>query len=59
MRAMQDEMKFVHDNLNYYYMVDLPKGKSALKNKCIYNIKHEENNTQARYKVRLVVKDFR
>lgn len=56
MRAMQDEMKSLHDN-HTYESVNLPK--SALKNKKVYKIKHEENNTQSRYKVRLVVKGFR
>ena len=52
LKAIQDEMKSLHDN-HTYELVDLPKGKRALKNKWVYRIKHEENNTQPRYKARL------
>ena len=57
MKAMQDEIKFLHDN-HTYELVNLRKGKRVLKNKWVYRIKHEENNTQPRYKARLVVKGF-
>ena len=36
----------------------LPKGKRALKNKWVYKLKTEEQNSQPRYKARLVVKGF-
>ena len=57
LKVMQDEMKSLHDN-HTYELVDLPKGKRILKNKWVYRIKYEENNTQPRYKARLVVKGF-
>ncbi|KAL9270074.1 Retrovirus-related Pol polyprotein from transposon TNT 1-94-like protein [Drosera capensis] len=35
-----------------------PKGKRPLKNKCVFQLKHEEHNSRPRYKARLVVKGF-
>lgn len=54
---MYDEMKSMYDN-HTYKLVDLSSRKRALKNKWVYKIKHKENNTQSRYKARLVVKGF-
>ena len=34
------------------------KGKTTLKNKWVYKIKHEEHTSKSHYKVRLVVKCF-
>ena len=53
---MQEEMKSLNEN-HTYDLVKLPKGKRALKNKWVYMLKIE-NNSQQRYKTRLVVKGF-
>jgi len=39
-------------------LVKLPKGRNALQNKWVYNIKHEDEDKKERYKARLVVKGF-
>ena len=54
---MQEELQSLHENLTYKLVV-LPKGKRALKNKWVYKLKTEENNSRPRYKARLVVKGF-
>ena len=55
--AMQDEMNSLYEN-DTFELVNLPKGKKALKNKWVYRVKTEENTSHPRYKVRLVVKGF-
>ncbi|KAL9267166.1 Retrovirus-related Pol polyprotein from transposon TNT 1-94-like protein [Drosera capensis] len=55
--AMEDEMKFLHDN-HTFDLVKLPKGKKVLKNRWIYKVKYESDSTSPRYKARLVVKAF-
>ena len=57
LEAMEVEMNSLHEN-NTFELVKLPKGKKALKNKWVYRLKSEENNSQPRYKARLVVKGF-
>lgn len=57
LKAMQEELQSLHENLTYKLVV-LPKGKRALKNKWMYKLKTEENNSRPRYKARLVVKGF-
>jgi hypothetical protein len=57
LEAMQDEMKSLHEN-HTYDLVELPKGKRALKNKWVFRCKTEPNSLQPRYKARLVVKGF-
>ncbi|RVW35632.1 Retrovirus-related Pol polyprotein from transposon TNT 1-94 [Vitis vinifera] len=54
---MHEEMKSLHKN-NSYELMDLPKGKRALKNKWILKRKPEPNKSQPRYNARLVVKGF-
>ena len=49
-------MRSLNEN-HTYDLVKLPKGKKALKNKWVYRLK-TENNSQQRYKARLVVKGF-
>ena len=49
-------MKSLNEN-HTYDLVKLPKGKRALKNKWVYRLK-TENNSQQRYKAKLVVKGF-
>ena len=51
------EMKSLHEN-NTYELMELPKGKRALKNKWVLKRKHEPNRSQPRYKARLVVQGF-
>ena len=57
LRAMHEEMKSLHKN-NTYELMELPKGKRALKNKWVLKKKPEPNRLQPRYKARLVVKGF-
>ena len=52
-----DKMKSLQDN-HTYDLVNLPKGKRALKIKWVYRLKIEEHCSQPRYKARLVVKGF-
>ena len=54
---MHEEMKSLHKN-NTYELMELPKGKKALKNKQVLKRKPKPNRLQPRYKVRLVVKGF-
>ncbi|KAJ9701207.1 hypothetical protein PVL29_006516 [Vitis rotundifolia] len=57
LRAMHEEMKFLHKN-NTYELMELPKGEKALKNKWVLKRKSELNRSQPKYKTRLVVKGF-
>ena len=57
LRAMHEEMKSLHKN-NTYELMELPKGKKALKNKWVLKRKPEPNISQPRYKARLIVKGF-
>jgi hypothetical protein len=54
---MQEEMKSLHEN-HTYDLVELLKGKRALKNKWVFICKIEPNRLQPRYKARLVVNGF-
>ncbi|KAM2683111.1 hypothetical protein EV1_044763 [Malus domestica] len=55
MKAMESEMDSLLKN-NTYELVELPKGRKALKNKWVFKLKNDDNMT--RYKARLVVKGF-
>ena len=55
LRAMHEDMKSLHKN-NTYELMELPKGKKALKNKWVLKWKPNPNRSQPRYKVRLVVR---
>ncbi|GKC46671.1 retrovirus-related pol polyprotein from transposon TNT 1-94 [Tanacetum coccineum] len=55
--AMVEEMEYLKEN-HTYELVELPKGKKALKNKWVYRMKMGELNSLSRYKARLVVKGF-
>ncbi|KAI5327124.1 hypothetical protein L3X38_026520 [Prunus dulcis] len=57
LKAMHEEMQSLHEN-HTYDLVNLPKGRRALKNKWVYRLKTEENNSKPRFKARLVVKGF-
>lgn len=53
--AMQDDMKYLHDN-HVYDLVKFPKGKKAFGKKRMYRMNDVSNSKSPRYKVRLVVK---
>ena len=53
--AMQDEMESLHENYTYD-LVELPKGKRALRNKWVYKVKTGEVDNTPRYKAHIVVK---
>ena len=55
--AMQDEMDSLHENYTYD-LVELPKGKRALRNKWVYKVKTGEVDSAPRYKACIVVKGF-
>ncbi|GMH24742.1 hypothetical protein Nepgr_026585 [Nepenthes gracilis] len=57
LEAMEDEINSLHENYTFD-LAKLPKGKRALKNKWVFRLKTNKNNTQPMYKARLVVKDF-
>ncbi|CAL8167682.1 unnamed protein product [Prunus armeniaca] len=57
LKARHEEMQSLHEN-HTYDQVNLPKGRRALKNKWVYRLKTEENNSKPRFKARLVVKGF-
>eukprot|EP00253_Pinus_taeda_P035284 PITA_35284 len=54
---MEEEMNSLLENKTWE-LVNLPKGRKALQNKWVYEIKHEGDEKKERYKVRLVVKGF-
>ena len=56
-KVMQEEVRSLLENYTYY-LVKLPQGKKALKNKSVYRLKTKNNGSQLRYKARLVVKGF-
>ncbi|KAL4323581.1 hypothetical protein GQ457_11G003910 [Hibiscus cannabinus] len=55
LKAMQEEMQSLHENQTYD-LVELPKGRRALKNKWVYKRKTDESNKKPRHKARIVVK---
>ena len=55
--AMQDEMDSLHENYNYH-LVELPKGKRALRNKWVYKVKTREVNSTPGYKAHIVAEGF-
>ncbi|KAL4325786.1 hypothetical protein GQ457_11G029520 [Hibiscus cannabinus] len=57
LKAMQEEMKSLHENQTYD-LVELPKGRRALKNKWVYKLKTDESNKKPRHKARIVVKGY-
>ena len=54
---MQDEMESLHEN-HTYELVELPKGKMALRNKWVYKLKPGDAGKTPRYKASIVVKGF-
>ncbi|KAM2398102.1 hypothetical protein ACFXTH_034828 [Malus domestica] len=55
MKTMESKMDSLLKN-DIYELVELPKGRKALKNKWVFKLKRDDNMT--RYKARLVVKGF-
>ncbi|GKV36538.1 hypothetical protein SLEP1_g44659 [Rubroshorea leprosula] len=55
--AMQEEMSSLQEN-GTYELVELPKDKRALNNKWVFRVKFEVNNSNPRFKARLMVKGF-
>ena len=55
--VMQAELDSLHEN-HTYELVELPKGKKALKNKWVYKLKPRENGNPPRYNARIGVKGF-
>jgi Reverse transcriptase (RNA-dependent DNA polymerase) len=54
---MKDEMKSLQEN-DTYELVQLPKGRKALRNKWVFKLKRDGNGELMKYKARLVVKGF-
>eukprot|EP00253_Pinus_taeda_P024605 PITA_24605 len=54
---MEEEMNSLQENKTWE-LVNLPKGRKALQNKWVYNIKHQGDEKKERYKARVVVKGF-
>lgn len=55
LQAMEEEIQSLKENQTYD-LVELPKGRKALRNKWVFKLKNEENNPNPRYKARIVVK---
>ena len=56
MKAMQKEMNSLQKKKTYE-LVELPKGKKALRNKWVFKLK-KDSEKLVKYKARLVVKGF-
>ena len=54
---MQDEIDSLHKSYTYD-LVELPKGKRALRNKWFFKLKNGEDVNSPRYKAQIVVKGF-
>ena len=54
---MQDEMDSLHEN-HTYELMELPKGKRAFRNKCVYELKPGDVKNPPKYKARIIVKVF-
>ena len=55
--AMQEEMNSLHERCTYD-LVELPKGKRALRNKWVFKLKNGKDGNSPRYKARILVKGF-
>ncbi|GJZ63906.1 ribonuclease H-like domain-containing protein [Tanacetum coccineum] len=55
--AMNDEINALYRN-HTWTIVDLPKGRKAIRNKLIYKIKYKASGEIERYKARVVAKGF-
>jgi len=54
---MHEEMEALHRNKTWE-PVQLPKGRKAIGNKWVYNIKRDDNDQVEQYRARLVVKRY-
>ena len=57
MKAKQEEMHSLLKN-DSYELVELPKGRKALRNKWVFKLKKDSDGKLLKYKARLVVKGF-
>ena len=55
--ALEDEMESMKEN-QVWKLVQLPKGRKAIRNIWVLTIKRKANGIIKRYKARLVVKDY-
>ena len=55
--AMEEEMDSLHEN-HTYELIELPRGKKALRNKWVFKLKPGDGGNPPRYKARIVVKGF-
>ena len=55
MQAMKEEMQSLIEN-ETYDLVKLLEGRKTLRNKWVFKLKNEDNNSNSRYKTRIVVK---
>ena len=58
LKVIYDEMDSLQKN-HTYNLMKLLQGQKIPKNKWVFRLKSKENNSQSRYKTRLVVKYFR
>ena len=54
---MQEEMNSLHEN-HTYKLIELPRGKKALRNKWAYKLKSGESENPLGYEAQIVVKGF-
>ena len=55
MQAMKEEMQSLIEN-ETYDLVKLLEGRKTLRNKWVFKLKNEDNNSNPRYKAHIVVK---
>ena len=55
MQAMKEEMQSLIENQTCD-LVELLEGRKALRNKWVFKLKNKDNNSNLRYKARIVVK---
>ncbi|GAU12969.1 hypothetical protein TSUD_191600 [Trifolium subterraneum] len=56
-KAMEEEIRSIERN-NTWELVSLPAGKKLIAVKYVYKVKHKPDGTIAKYKARLVAKEF-
>lgn len=53
-KAMDEEIKSLHEN-HTWDLVNLPKGKFAIKNRWVFRLKRNPDGSVDRYKARMVI----